>query len=150
MIFIGLNQKPYFQELRECVIPFMKTSWKCIGVKLGIPNDILCAIESKNKKNSRLCAMKMFKRWLYCHVKDGSWKTLLKILLAHGEKDLVCNVLASVTMCMYMHNLASYITSNAPLYTHAPSCKMLVTFRLCIVQVQTIYIYIYSTNVYKG
>ena len=108
MIFIGLNEKPCFQELRECVIPFMKTPWKCIGNELGIPYNILSAIESKNERNSQLCAMKMFERWLNFHddVKERSWETLLKRLLAHGEKDLVCDVVASVTMCMYMCNFS--------------------------------------------
>jgi len=62
------------------------TKWHSLGIQLGLPPELLNAIEQNYSKDSQRCCVQMFHEWLVHPELEPSWSSLIEAL----KSDFVC------------------------------------------------------------
>ena len=81
-------------ELTSHVIMKVVTKWHSLGIQLGLPPELLNAIEQNYSKDSQRCCEQVFKDWLVRPELDPSWSVLIEALEsdAVSQKRVACEL----------------------------------------------------------
>jgi len=62
------------------VIVKVAKRWHSLGIQLGLPSELLDAIEKNYPRDSQRCCEEIFKEWLVRPELDPSWSMLIEAL----------------------------------------------------------------------
>ena len=72
----------------------VEAKWYPLGIRLGLPPDLLNAIEQSYSKDIQRCCLKMFEEWLVNPGLKPSWSSLIKALKSDfvSRRDVACEL----------------------------------------------------------
>ena len=72
----------------------VEAKWYSLGIQLGLPPELLNAIEQNYSKDSQQCCVKMFHEWLVRPELKPSWSSLIEALNSEflSQRDVACEL----------------------------------------------------------
>ena len=83
-----LSKKPILKQLKNLVTPYYASSWKEIGLQLGIAQGILETIEIKFQADFKTCCTEMLTEWLNTDV-TASWDMLIQVVYSPAVTEVI-------------------------------------------------------------
>ena len=81
-------KKPLLKHLQNLITPYYATSWKEIGLQLGIAQGILQTIETNFRTDVVTCCDEMFTEWLDTDV-TASWDKLIQVVYSPAVTEII-------------------------------------------------------------
>ena len=82
------SKRPLLKQLQNLVTPYYATSWKEIGLQLGIAQGILQSIETNFQADIETCCTEMLTEWLDTDV-TASWGKLLQVVYSPAVTEII-------------------------------------------------------------
>ena len=82
------SKKPLLKQLQNLITPYYATSWKEIGLQLGIAQGILQTIETNFRTDAETCCTEMLTEWLDTDV-TASWGKLIQVVYSPAVTKII-------------------------------------------------------------